>query len=599
MNELLNHSLVQKAINDYELPLSYVFTINELMNINEKNDDNLLTILISMFIYLYNGSICIKKNKNLKNLLSNLDVENPEKFMDDFFSNIENYSKIIGKPDEYKPLIYIKEKESLYFEKYYTNEKKVNEILKARREYKENNKDIEKIKSYVSSKTNLHEFQKAAVFLSLIKPFLIISGGPGTGKTTIIKYTIDYLIENNIFKENEIAITTPTGKASQRIKELLSNYNIETSTIHRLLRYNYIIDSFYYNSENKLPYKMIILDEVSMVDIVLLRNFLEAIPDDCQLIMIGDKDQLPSVEAGTFIAKIIPENYKNVFSSLLKKIVDEQYINDEKSNDSIVLLTKSFRSEKNILEFANKVNEGKTDLTIDKIDISDINEFMTFNDFIAYYDYINPLNFKKLYLSLLLKQFNEHYFEIIEELKSIESTKAIDKIELLKEILKIIESFKILTITNIGFYGCDRINDEFIDYLKKKLNKKSRFFSGIPVIINKNDYNINVFNGNIGVLIEFSDGFKGVFLSSDVKIIPVDLLPNFNPAFAITVHKSQGSEYERILLVIPEETRLSILTRQILYTGITRAKKAVLIAGKKENILNAINNSIERESNIE
>ncbi len=598
MNDILKKTVIEKAIKEYELPSAYLYTLIELFDIYGEKDDDLLIILLSMFIYQYNGSICIKRNDNLINLISNLDIKEPEKVVDRFFENIKNYSKIIGSENEYKPLIYYEEKKSLYFEKYYTNERKVNMILKSFRNLKENEAEIEKIKHYVNSIANLHQFQKAAVFLSLIKPFLIISGGPGTGKTTIIKYIIDYLIKNDKLSEKEIAITTPTGKAAQRIKEMLPQYDLEISTIHRLLKYNYMSDSFYYNVDNKLPYNFIILDEISMVDIVLLRNFLEAIPNNCRLVMIGDKDQLPSVEVGTFIAKIIPENYENAFSPLLDGIVENNYIKDT-SDNSIVLLTKSFRSEQNVIQFAADVNKGNIDLSIKKVDLNSIKGFMDYSDFVAYYDYDNSYVFKKLYILLLSMQFNDNYFSVIERFKNMESFEAEREIESLKKVLSILESFKILTLTNIGFYGADRINKEFQEYLKTKHNKKSFIFSGIPIIINKNDYNLNIFNGNIGVIIEFKDGFKSVFILDTIRIIPVDLLPDFNSAFAITVHKSQGSEYERVLLVIPEIAKSSILTRQIIYTGITRAKKAVLIAGKKEDIVKAIKNSIERESNIE
>ncbi|MCX7821584.1 MAG: exodeoxyribonuclease V subunit alpha [Brevinematales bacterium] len=598
MHNIINTSLFKKVMEEYDLPMVYFYSIKDIMEIYGKKDDSLLIILLAMFIYLHNGSICIKNNMNLKNLLSNFGIENPEKVIEEFFKNLEKYSKIIGEPGEYKPLIYVKEKKSLYFEKYYINEKQVNEILQVRRKGKDPSKEVDQIKSYVNSIPNLHQFQRAAVFLSLIKPFLIISGGPGTGKTTIIKHIIDYLIKNKILNEKEIAIATPTGKAAQRIKEIIAEYSIETSTIHRLLKYNYSTNSFYYNSDNKLPYKFIILDEVSMVDIILLRHFLLAITEECNLIMIGDKDQLPSVEAGTFIARIIPENYENSFSSLLKGIVDEKHIVPN-SSDSIVLLTQSFRSEKNILSFANIVNQGKKDFSIPEMANNEIQDFMNKNDFIAYYDYKNPLTFKKLYITLLSFQFKKEYFNIFEAFKKIESKEVEKEIDLIKDIFKNVESFKILTLTNVGFFGCDRINEEFAEYLKNKLNKKNYLFSGIPIIINKNDYNLNIFNGNVGVIAEFKDGLKTIFLSKEVKIISPDILPDFSLAFSITVHKSQGSEYDRVIVAIPQETKSSILSRQILYTGITRAKKAVLIAGNKEQIVKSINNSIERESNIE
>ncbi len=584
MNDILENVFVKKAVEEYELPLSYVYLIKDLMG--ERDEEALLLILLSMFIYLNNGSICIKNNENLKNLWINLGVSEVEKRISNFFSNINKYSEIIGDSKSYTPIIF--DNNSLYFQKFYKSERAVKECLEERKGTSFKNNNIDEVKKYVSSLDNLDQFQKAAIFLSIIKDFVIISGGPGTGKTTVIRFIIDYLLQNKVYEEKEIAIATPTGKAAQRIKEIISEHNIETSTIHRLLKYNYINNSFYYNYDNKLPYRCIIVDEISMVDIVLLRNFLSAIPLETKLIIIGDKDQLPSVEAGAFISRIIPEGYKNSFSRLLKDIVDDEWIKED-GKDDIVLLTKSFRSTKNILDFATKVNSGDENFNINEFSFNEVENFFSFDDYIGVFEYKNPANFKKFYLKMLSTYFDEKYFSLINEFKKIES-KELYFDNKIKALISKIEGFKILTLTNSGFYGCDRINEEFAKYLGMNIG------AGFPIMINKNDYNLELFNGNIGILIKFKDGLKCVFANK--KIVSFNMLPEYSIAFAITIHKSQGSEYERVLISIPEEVKPSLLTRQLLYTGVTRAKKAVLIAGSEDKIAFAIKNSIERESNI-
>jgi len=609
MNEILEKyiSIVRER---FDFPWSYIFTLKDLVSFCNKPDENLIAILTTMFIYLNNGSVCVRINDTFYDLMKSLGVENPQWLYEEFKNNTDKYTEIVGSPQEYKPVIFNKEKDLIYFQKYFESEDKVKAIIEdfisvAKNKEYEDGLNQEITDYLINEARNLDELQKVAIFLSVIKNFVLISGGPGTGKTTIIKYLLEFLISRNKYKPADVVISAPTGKASQRIKETIKDNSllaeVEVLTIHRLLGYTFFRDSFRYNSENKLPYKVLIVDEVSMIDIKLLNHLFEAISNFAKIVLIGDKDQLPSVEAGAFIAKLVPSDYKNRFSSLLKGITREDLIAESGFNDHIVVLEKSFRSEKSLQEFAKLVNAGRTDIEIQMLSQENLNKFFTESDRIFLYEYKDYRNFKNLVFNWLKRQFGDGYFQSIKIFGEILSTELSNCEKYLKEIFNTLNSGKILSTTNIGLYGCRKINELGMEYFLTKVG--ARYFyvtNGVPVIINENDYNLSLFNGNIGVVLKFKDGMKAVFnIENDYRVYSIDMLPDFSLAFSITVHKSQGSEYERVMLVVGKSEKPAVLNRQILYTAITRAKKGVIIASTLENLKQAISFSIERESGIE
>lgn len=609
-NELFKNTLVRNAIENFDLPEVYIYILEELLKYDEsiKSDEKLISILLVMFIYLYNGSICIRKNENLYFILSSLGVANPSQLFEEFESNIEKYSKIVGNENEYKPLIYNREKGLLYFQKYYENEKIVKSIIKRKIELSKKGNIDTNLKNEILNFLQLNcqyldVFQKVAIFLAITKDFLIISGGPGTGKTTISKYILKFLIEHLKYQKEEIALTAPTGKAAQRIKQiLLEDENlsgINISTIHRLLNYRYINDSFYYNIENQLPYRVVIVDEVSMIDIKLLRHLLEAINDSTKLILIGDKDQLPSVEAGAFIARLVPKDYNNRFSFHLKEIVGEELCHQD-GNDNIVILQKSFRSEKKIQQLSVSINRGEM-VQLDKLNSKNFHKFFEQDDVILLYEYENFNDFKRLILKWLSTQFSHEYFSILEEIKKISIERIDEKRDIFDNLFLFLEKGIILSLTNVGLYGSYKINsigDEYFTFMNNK--QKEKIKNGLPLIITQNNYALNLFNGNIGILAKLRDGLRALFkVENEIKAFPYDILPPNETAFSISVHKSQGSEFDRVMLVIPDETKPHLLYRQIIYTGITRARKGILILGKNENLVSGIKRSVERESDFE
>ncbi len=428
---------------------------------------------------------------------------------------------------------------------------------------------------------NLHHKQKTAIIKSISNNTLIVHGGPGTGKTTIALGIIlaniktKFLNENNL--SHEAAIAAPTGRAANRIYETINNKlgenPPEARTIHRLLGYSPITKDFRFHENNKLKYKLVIIDECSMIDLFLFTKLISALDTDTKLVLLGDSNQLPSVELG------------KVFNDIA----------DFKKSCSIEL-TESHRQKgegKPILDLADKINSGNTDCNIQELNFNE--KLIT-----GGVGFIQAGQRDKRFENFTA-DWRENYYQN-EKIKTLLKQKifSTDKIigsdfrKSIEELFTLYSNNKILTVTN---YDTKEINN----YFMQKENKKY-VYHGAPVIINKNKYNvltgIDLFNGDQGIALNINNGstkdlkfvfyIRGEYVCiSEKSFSPAD----YSLAYAITVHKSQGSEYNHVALVLPEQDKNEFMKREILYTGITRAKKSVIIFGNKSAFDKAINQS--------
>jgi len=359
----------------------------------------------------------------------------------------------------------------------------------------------------------------------------IITGGPGTGKT----WSLANILKNRL-NEN-ILLAAPTGKAALRMKESLGEQNmeLEAKTLHRLLGYKHLSVSFKHAKDNQLDADIIAIDECSMIDLPMMAKLLDAVPDNCDLYLLGDKNQLASVEVGSVFADIC-EKYKDdktIYTELLKNY-------RAKAAPGIVALSKD------ILE------ESVKDFKYENVEHLEKHEFLNF--------------YEKLF-------------------------KAKDE----KEALEFLKTFQILCATKVGKNGTKQINDKLCEQAKRK---KAKF---TPIIITENNYNLNLFNGDVGVRDE-----EWAYFPNE-KVFPILTLPEREYAFAITIHKSQGSEYDKVAVVYPdkkteaedeEKEERIFLTKELLYTAITRAKKECIIFGDKDVLLKSCKEKIIRASGI-
>ena len=421
----------------------------------------------------------------------------------------------------------IKEDKRYYLTNDYLDEVYIaKEVVNRLKNKKITEKDI-KIVEEIEEKLNIsyNIYQKDAILKSLKNNFLVITGGPGTGKTTVI-----YGIYRALKKENpksKIKLLAPTGRASKRLSELTLE---EASTIHRFLEWNKDSNTFSLNENNKSDASIVIVDEFSMVNNSLFASLLKALRDNTKIILVGDKDQLPSVGSGNLLADIIS------------------------SVDNVVYLKELYRQakESSIVKLAYLVNENKD------------------------YDFTS-----------------DEELSIIEDLDILDSLKEIA----IKHINDDYKEFQVLVPLYKGSYGINNINKVLQEVFNKKdilKNEKTindviyREKDKVIQLVNMPDN--NVFNGDIGIIEKITD--KEIIIDFDANKVKYtsSTYNSFALAYAISIHKSQGSEFKTC--IIPLSTSYSImLYRKLYYTAITRAKKKLYLLGNKNILKTAAKNN--------
>ena len=527
----------------------------------------------------------------------------------------------------------------------------------------------------------MNDRQQVAVAMACICPTLLITGGPGTGKTSVVVQILRSLSRGTHLNVEDIAICAPTGRAAARLQESIANSvkplkfyepneglkndlrlsQIEGNTLHRLLGYQPNEAKFKFNEAHQLPHKIVIVDEVSMVDIYQFSSLLKALKEGTQLILLGDRNQLPSVDSGSVLGDFTDEFYLDGYKTLSSEsqlavldtldLVDNSLdlVHHSKSifKDHLVILTESHRSEKSILELAESINnENQNDclniLLSNSLEIEWLEPSYQMPLIQWPVPQVNSQGIKRCEPSgVRLIQANQeaspeqildstlsqwvltHYTSNTNPFRS-------ETINSLNQALAIIESdstvklprfvgiengvydaftrlqialdeARILCITKKGTFGSTQINlkiESFIKSSKSLHQQEYSLYSGQPLMITQNYRDLNLYNGDTGVIVRDSEGFKfSIFRGEGFEVIPIHLLPEYQTAYAMTVHKSQGSEFENVLLVTPPEDH-KLMSREILYTAVTRAKYFVGIIGDPQIISQSVNRKIVRDSGL-
>lgn len=385
-----------------------------------------------------------------------------------------------------------------------------------------------------------NEEQRKAACSSLEHKFMILTGGPGTGKTTTVN-TIIRLYEET---RARILLAAPTGRAAKRMSEATG---YEAMTIHRLLEYNPVEGGFMRCRQNPLSCDLVIIDETSMMDIVLTYHLLDALPREATIIFVGDSDQLPSVGPGNVLGDIISSGIVPVYH-----------------------LTQIHRqaSESTIITNAHRINNGQMPICRTSEDNIDQDFFVIAQD------------------------DTEQAAETIRKLVSRNIPKAFG-----------MNSFDIQVLApmykgNAGVMNLNKIIQESISRKTGKEVKKGEmvFREGDRVIQLKNNYEKNVFNGDVGTIKYIDTVGKKLIVDFDDRDVEYDYanglsdLDELTLAYAISIHKSQGSEYPAVIISLQNEHYM-LLQRNLLYTAVTRGKRLVVLVGSKKAIATAINNS--------
>lgn len=517
-------------------------------------------------------------------------------------------STVVGDPGEYKPLI-LDRKCRLYLFRYWDYQERLVDSIRRRIHEDMPPMDVAALKNrldllFPGDNREDADWQKVSAFTALMKRFCVISGGPGTGKTTTVAKILALLLEEANPKRLRIVLAAPTGKAAARLQETIKQARetlpvadtikgaipSEASTIHRLLGSIPGSPYFRHNSQNPLPVDVVVVDEASMIDMALMSKLVQALPFQARLILLGDKDQLSSVEAGAVLGDICDTGHSPGFSACfcdhLKEATgcDIRHVKDEHGppiQDCIVQLRKNYRfgSDSGIAAVSSAVNSGDEGLAMALLKRGE-------------YKDIKWLHLPRSALPRALKD------TILEEYG--EYMKTGDPVRT----FQIFERFRILAALREGPYGVAAINlfAEKILKEEKLIKPKGKWYAGRPVLITRNDYNLRLFNGDVGMVLQdrmAGNDLRVFFPSADGalrKIHPLRL-PEHETVFAMTVHKSQGSEFDRVLLILPDRES-PVLTRELLYTGITRARKSVQIWGAEEVFRCAVSRPTRRASGL-
>lgn len=474
-----------------------------------------------------------------------------------------------------------------------------------------------------------HCRQVAAAALACRTRFLIVSGGPGTGKTTVVLQLLRTLLA--VFTDitaDRIALCAPTGRAKARLVESLGNgldmlhsgtagHSITAKTIQGLL-IQQSDGTCRYNRDNRLPHRVVVVDEASMMDINLFAALLEAISGECRLILVGDMHQLPSVEAGAPLGDLT-ERFSGIEHAPTLSRAAGDWLGDvigtipmeesgkvgqmlldgtsgaaEKAGrltDHAVILTKSYRlSQETILDLANAVNSGTPDRARQLLPAAG-KEGATglITD-----DGTGPVE------TWFKNHFESDRIQKAYELLTSSDTAAPDAPEVIGAIAAILFVSSVLTLVHEGTRGRHAINAIGEKLLRKEFPGlgKNRFFHGLPVILGTNHHDLGLYNGDLGMVVNTPRGQKVLFPGeTGCRIAAPDRLRGLEPAFALTVHKAQGSEFDNVLLVLPDREG-PLLTRQIIYTGITRAKKQVRVLGSEAIFRKAVEHREQREGGV-
>ena len=460
--------------------------------------------------------------------------------------------------------------------------------------------------SNVSLQGGAADWQKLAAALALRGRLTIISGGPGTGKTTTVVNLLACLIE--LEPSCRIALAAPTGKAAARMteairqrashlpEEIRCRLPAESFTVHRLLGVTPAAGGFVHHAGNPLAIDALVIDEASMLDLALATRLLEAVPESARIVLLGDKDQLSAVESGAVFSELsgdpslsatCVQDLAALTSTPADRIRPPAPVTPGALGDAVVWFKQNFRfaPDSGIGRLASLVNAGDAQQALAWLGSHGDPGVRWIDD-----GSTAPS-------SATLQRMVAGYAPFIEAVHRDASDRG--------AITDAFARFRVLCAVREGPRGVSALNAQLARQFRAALpnfdaSESSPWYPGRPVLVLRNDYVLKLFNGDIGITLPDASGELSVCFpepAGGLRAVAPVRLPQHETAFAMTVHKSQGSEFEAVLVLLPEQ-RSRVLTRELLYTAVTRARSTVTLCGGSGVLAAAIAARTQRHSGL-
>ncbi len=523
-------------------------------------------------------------------------------------------SPLVGSGEESVPLV-LDRGVRLYLRRYWQHEQRLAELLLQRvgacEDAGHRGAPRDSMARLFGAAPATTDWQRVAVQIALLSRFTVISGGPGTGKTSTVVKLLAMLAEQAVVRGcpvPRVQLLAPTGKAAARLVESIRRAKgwldctesvraaivEEASTLHRAL--GVAPESrtrVRHDAANPLHADVVIVDEASMVDVALMRRLVEAVPSQARLVLLGDRDQLASVEAGAVLGDICGSTPLAYSTALRQRVWDafgEELPDGERQGrpgigDHVVQLTDSHRfgTHSGIGSLARAIQRGRAE------------------------DALALLHAPSAEDVGFVFQASEGGIGRALRRAVVEGFRPFLRARNPSDALGLLECFRVLAAHRRGPSGIESLNQEIeralvaAGLLPKGAGQSSRWYRGRPVMITENDHALHLFNGDIGAIWSpTATGRERVYFAAGgaaLRELAPSRLPPHETAFAMSVHKSQGSEVDEVAVVLPD-ARSPLLTRELLYTAVTRARRRVTLFGTEAALRAAIGRRVERASGL-